>query len=252
MLCPESGSARSFSAALTAPLPYTASKSRKPALSKDDDLPRTVLFDVTNEPESSGPGTEGTTKLKETADIGEEEISIAAAKQTPTSHQGNPSGRAEERTRSASTAHTIEPIEAHKGGKDAPAGEMASSTPATATIETFGSPITAHKEAHFEHKPAFDSPSDKDALERSMSSVSKVATWGTPSTAGSARDRSTGLQEVQGSSKLASRNDAIFFPRLQADLHESGSFDQISAPPPTPATATKSYRGSTFTLDILP
>ena len=41
-------------AALTAPLPYTASKSRKPALNKDKDLPRAVLFDMTNEADPSG------------------------------------------------------------------------------------------------------------------------------------------------------------------------------------------------------
>jgi len=39
----------SVSAALTAPLPYTGSKARKGAASRQADLPRAVLFDMTND-----------------------------------------------------------------------------------------------------------------------------------------------------------------------------------------------------------
>lgn len=53
-------------AALTAPLPYTASKSRKPALNKDDDLPRAVLFDMTNEADPSGTSISDATHQAET------------------------------------------------------------------------------------------------------------------------------------------------------------------------------------------
>lgn len=37
-------------AALTAPLPYTSSKTRKGGASRQADLPRAVLFDMTNNP----------------------------------------------------------------------------------------------------------------------------------------------------------------------------------------------------------
>ena len=39
-----------MSAALTAPLPYTSSKTRKGGASRQADLPRAVLFDMTNNP----------------------------------------------------------------------------------------------------------------------------------------------------------------------------------------------------------
>ena len=39
-----------LSAALTAPLPYTSSKTRKGAASRQAVLPRAVLFDMTNNP----------------------------------------------------------------------------------------------------------------------------------------------------------------------------------------------------------
>jgi hypothetical protein len=38
-----------LAAALTAPLPYTASKARKGTASRQADLPRAVLFDMTND-----------------------------------------------------------------------------------------------------------------------------------------------------------------------------------------------------------
>ena len=101
--------------------------------------------------------------------------------------------------------------------------------PPSGKAETFGSPLM--DEAQDEIKPG-ESTLDKDAMERSMSSVSKLANWGTPSTVASLAATSPAPAE-----NIASP------PGPESNVFEADRFAQACAPPPTPVTATNPHTG---------
>lgn len=86
-------------AALTAPLPYAAGKSGKTGYDKDTDLPRAVLFDVTNE--AGAADTKAAAKFK------------AAQVQSPdrTKREPHPGSESEE-----PVIHQLEDVTHPKGG----------------------------------------------------------------------------------------------------------------------------------------
>ena len=167
----------SCSAALTAPLPYTSSKGRNAASTKHADLPRAVLFDMTNDalPEDSNPEPAAGADLD-------------TAAQTPCI----------EETQSADSAS------AKAAAEDAEQGDFDTSLNTLPLEET--KLVSQFEEPHVGH-PVKDqeriarlpedsmlegaggstpgitlSPPAGSHLERTCSSVSKIANWGSPTT----------------------------------------------------------------------
>lgn len=72
-------------AALTAPLPYTSTKGKKGERIQNGDLPRTVLFDMTNEPTAAGKSKEDKADLQANSIISAPvtDVPEASSKQVP-------------------------------------------------------------------------------------------------------------------------------------------------------------------------
>lgn len=168
--------------ALTAPLPYTSSKSRNAVSTKHADLPRTVLFDMTNEA---------------TAEIASPE---PADKQVPTLEEASHTDPSEAKDTAARnsmedaelnhpvTVGIIPPAIAENDlhnytipastGEGSHCGQAASDTVDSSSlleISTLDGKVLSRSDCM---SPPLGMP-----LERSSSSVSKTANWGSPVTA---------------------------------------------------------------------
>ena len=191
---------------------------------------------MTNEPDTSS---------HEAETLAPEEQNTAGliSEHPPCSQEGKLTGSAGVETNLADEANRNEPVMSQKAETHMPAITPSAVPPPPATAETFGSPLIDCNEGEGKHRPGYDSPLDKEALERSMSSVSKIAHWGTPSTAGSAGARSKGPAEGHGSGKVAPPKDGVSAFGLSLEADDSANCGQASAPPPTPVTAAKSNTG---------
>ena len=204
---------------------------------------------MTNEPDSPGVGAEDSAHQGETL-APEKQKSADLKKEHPRCIEvEDPSGSAGGEASLDNKANSIESDQSQKAKAPAPATTTCAAPLVPVTSETFGSPLTDCDEGEGEHRPGYYSPIDKQALERSMSSVSKTATWGTPSTTGSPDGRSKGPVDAHGSGKVAPRKDDTFSFGLTSEAGGSASFSQALAPPPTPVTAPKSYTGGLYPLN---
>ena len=210
-------------AALTAPLPYTASKGRKPAADKDNDLPRAILFDVTNEANGAQKQSPAKPPGKKAAEV--QSIALELPDLSTNDARVRPG---------ASTEDSASPVD----GKSSP------KTNITARCEALPSPADTNKRVDLplstgdnghtasmeELAPVPTSPSSKEALNRCNSSVSQAATWGTPSTVASAGPRSPAVTASLESVVAGQEQDVAASENAAATIAQPISFTSTQAP----------------------